>query len=168
MDAQELRIFSLLLAVPNQESISILEEIVQENNWLNEAIEELKNISLESWQVEHTRLFVNGNPTACPPFESVYRSKMMNGPAVIKLEKLYQQIGLEVAEDIPADYLGIILECAAYLLEQKTSIAETNQYSETLWQEHLIKWLPKFVQDLQEQSKLIIYQQLAVKLKELL
>lgn len=180
---QKLRILAGLLATPGEESLTVIEEIAKENHWLYESVQELKNISLEHWQAEHTQLFINGHPkTSCPPFESVYRHSMMNGPACSEIEQLYQSIGLEAVDDVPPDYLGIMLECAAYLLEQKSlppsehlqeeagdlvHIEEIGDYFQTLWQAHLAKWVPKFANDLQKHSQLRLYQQLGLKLKEL-
>jgi len=115
-------------------------------------VQQLKDISLEHWQGEHTQLFINGHPeTTCPPFESVYRHSVMNGPACNEIEQIYQSIGLEPVDDMLPDYLGVMLECAAYLLEQKLPTEqpqESGKYFQTLWQDHLTKWVPKFANDL--------------------
>ncbi len=181
---QKLRLLAGLLAKPSEESLMAIEEIAQENHWLYDSLAELKEMSLEHWQAEHTQLFINGHPkTLCPPFESVYRHTMMNGPACGEIEQLYQSIGLETVADVPSDYLGIMLECAAYLLEQKSfppseteNVNEDNllhieesawKHFQTLWQDHLAKWVPRFANDLQKHSQLRLYQQLGLKLKEL-
>jgi len=174
---QQLRLFAGLLAMPSEESLVAIEEIAQQNHWLYESLPQLKSISLEHWQTEHTKLFINGHPeTPCPPFESVYRHGIMSGQACCEIEQLYQSIGLEPVEDMPADYLGVMLECAAYLLEQKSSATDLQSNSgeikkganfQTLWQDHLAKWLPKFASDLQQHSQLHLYQQLGRQLKEL-
>ncbi|OAD21446.1 cytoplasmic chaperone TorD family protein [Candidatus Thiomargarita nelsonii] len=178
---QKLRLLAGLLAKPGEDSLAALEEIAKENHWLYESVQQLKDISLEHWQGEHTQLFINGHPeTTCPPFESVYRHSVMNGPVCNKIEQIYQSIGLEPVDDMLPDYLGVMLECAAYLLEQKlptehpqedvgdlVHIEETGKYFQTLWQDHLAKWVPKFANDLQKHSELRLYQQLGLKLKEL-
>jgi putative dimethyl sulfoxide reductase chaperone len=177
---QSLRLFSGLLATPTDESLEIIAELVQENLWLEEALEELREIPLDHWQGEHTRLFINGHPkTVCPPFESAYRYGLMNGPSCEQIEEIYSTVGLEAVEGIAPDYLGMMLECAAYLLEQKafTTTADesgeegnpeqTTDLFQTLWQTHLATWVPKFAEDLAQQSQLRLYQQLGMKLKEL-
>ncbi len=169
---QQLRIFAVLLAKPSKDSLAILEEIAQENHWLYESVQELKQISLEDWQAEHTQMFINGYPeTCCPPFESVYLHGIMNSPVCNQIEQIYQSVDLEPVDGVPADYLGMMLECAAYLLEQKNSqssdIENRDQNFQTLWQEHLAKWVPNFANDLQKNSELRLYQQLGIKLKEL-
>jgi len=186
---QQLRLFAGLLAKPSEESLTAIEEIAQEHHWLYDSIQELKEMSLEHWQGEHTRLFVNGHPkTGCPPFESVYRQGVMNGPVCDEIELLYQESGLESVENVPPDYLGVMLECAAYLLEQKSTTPSSEilasqsnennnnlihleedawQNFQILWQDHLTKWVPQFANDLEQQSELRLYQQLGSKLKEL-
>ncbi len=165
---QQLRLFAVLLAMPNEESLAVLEEITNENNWLNDSVSELKEMPLELWQAEHTRLFMSGRPTCCPPYESVYINGIMNGPVCGELEQFYKSIGLESVEDVPSDYLGVMLECAAYLLEQSLSLQNGEEtHFQTLWQNHLAKWVPQFANDLQENSEIRLYQQLGLKLKEL-
>ena len=174
INPQQLRLLAGLLAMPSEDSLDVIEEIAQQNNWLYESFDELKaTVSLEHWQTEHTRLFINGHPkTTCPPFESVYRNGIMQGPACNEIEQLYQAVGLEPIKDMPSDYLGIMLECAAYLLEQKSSTLNSQPNNEVdnfqiLWQDHLAKWVPKFADDLLKHGQLLLYRQLGQQLKEL-
>ncbi|MCK5716966.1 MAG: molecular chaperone TorD family protein [Thiomargarita sp.] len=162
---QTLRLFAGLLAKPTEESLVAIEEIAHETHWLYDAVQELKEFSLEHWQGEHTRLFISGHPkTFCPPFESAYVHGIMSGPVTSELEQFYHSIGLEPIADIPADYLGIMLECAAYLLEHPSY---TDENFQSYWQKHIIKWVPRFAADLQKDSHLRLYQQLGLKLEEL-
>jgi len=57
---QKLRLLAGLLAKPGEDSLAALEEIAKENHWLYESVQQLKDISLEHWQGEHTQLFING------------------------------------------------------------------------------------------------------------
>lgn len=177
---QQLRILAGLLAIPDEDSLAVLEEISQQNSWLTDSFKELKTIPLEHWQAEHTGLFVNGYPkTPCIPFESAYRHSIMNGHVCGEIERIYQSVGLETIEDLSPDYLGVMLECAAFLLEQ-TLTPQANSGEDTevhpeefernfqaLWQDHLAKWVPKFANDLQEHSQLRLYRTVGLKLKEL-
>lgn len=154
--------------MPTEDSLEIIEELAQEQTWLQEAKTELASISLGNWQAEHARLFINGHPKiCCPPFESAYRHGIMNGPSCHQIKQFYQSIGLEAVEGISPDYLGMMLECAAYLLEQQSTDKEFATHWETLWQDHLKLWVPQFAEDLQRYSDLRLYQQLGLKLKEL-
>lgn len=161
----KLRLFAGLLASPSKDSLAVLIELTMENLWLQPAVAELQQMALDYWQAEHTRLFINGHPkTCCPPFQSVYRHGVMNGAICEDIERFYQSIGLETIDGLPPDYLGVLLECAAYLAEQQPVDAEQWQQ---LWQNHIVPWVPRFAEDLQSHSELILYRQLGVKLKEL-
>ena len=161
-DAATLRLFSGLLASPGGESMAVLRELADEHAWLAGAVAELEDVPLDEWQAEHTRLFVSGHPkTACPPFESATVSGSLWGTAGDKLADLYRRAGLE-ATDLPPDYLGTELECAAYLLEQDCS--RSRDLLRELWQEHLASWVPRFHPLLQAESRLLLYRQLAQQL----
>jgi TorA maturation chaperone TorD len=161
--APQLRLLAGLLAAPTEESLSILEELVTEHPWLQAATTELATLSLEAWQAEHTRLFINGHPkTCCPPFASVYRHKVMNSPLCDRLELFYQSVGLVPIAELPPDYLGNLLECGAYLLEH----TDLSQW-QTLQDTFLKPWITRFCQDLQQSSHLVLYRQLGQQLQQL-
>lgn len=161
---RRLRILALLLAHPGEESLAALAELAREEPWLAPAAAELKECSLESWQAEHTRLFLNGHPrTVAPPFESAYRFGQLDGSAGAELQRLYERAGLG-ATGLPADYLGTQLEFAAWLLEE----GDPEGLLPVLWEEHLALWLPRFCEDLAQGSRLQLYRQLAGELGRLL
>jgi TorA maturation chaperone TorD len=85
----------------------------------------------------------------------------MGGTAVVELEGLYRRAGLK-PKDIPADYLGTMLECAAYLQEQGLE-----GLSRELTEEHLERWVPKFARDLTESARLDLYRKLGTRLGNL-
>lgn len=159
-----LRILAALLGSPTGESLAALREAAQELAWLAPAVQELKTLPLDRWQGEHTRLFISGFPkTACPPFESAYRHGSMGGESVTQLLDLYERVGL-VPDGVQADYLGVALECAAYLLENEGTESDTWR---ELWDEHLGRWVCKFAMDLVEQSRLELYRSLGRELAAL-
>jgi TorA maturation chaperone TorD len=154
-DVQSLRLHSLMLCMPDRESLSLLQELSLNHPWMQAGLHELGLTPLEEWQGEYTRLFVNGSPkTAAPPYESVYRHQSMNGPVVDKLHHLYRSAGLATGE-MPADYLGTQLEFSAHLAASKDPRA--SQWLNRLWREHLQHWMPRFITDLCQHSQLLIY-----------
>jgi TorA maturation chaperone TorD len=169
--SKHLRIWGLLLTVPESDSRDVLLEACdQDDIGLDQAaIQELYTKSLDQWQAEQTRLFLNGYPrTPCPPFESVYRHQCMGGPVVADLQHLYQQAGL-FATAMPADYLGVELDCAAYLLDSiagqttlEPSCAQAILHK--LCSQHWQHWLSRFATDLQTQSQWLLYRQLGKQL----
>lgn len=164
MVSRQLRILALLLAHPGEESLAALEEMAREEPWLAPALDELEKLPLETWQAEHTRLFLNGWPrTPAPPFESAWRSGQLDGSACEELEQLYRSAGLS-ATGAPADYLGTQLEFSAWLLEQ----GDPGNLVPVLWEEHLAQWLPGFCEKLEAASDLQLYALLAAELQRLL
>ncbi|VFM95258.1 MAG: chaperone TorD involved in molybdoenzyme TorA maturation [Candidatus Kentron sp. G] len=158
-----MRLLAGLLAAPEEDSLSVLAELAKEHVWLREAAAELAEVGLPHWQTEHTGLFISNYPkTICPPFESAYRSGSMEGVAAQELTELYLRIDLKV-EDVPADYLGAILECAAYLLEMPEP-PDDGLWRE-LWDQHVVSWVPRFADDiLGMKNCLLLYRQLAHRL----
>nr|VFK37801.1 MAG: chaperone TorD involved in molybdoenzyme TorA maturation [Candidatus Kentron sp. SD]VFK42473.1 MAG: chaperone TorD involved in molybdoenzyme TorA maturation [Candidatus Kentron sp. SD]VFK78145.1 MAG: chaperone TorD involved in molybdoenzyme TorA maturation [Candidatus Kentron sp. SD] len=142
-DPNHLRLLAGLLAAPEADSFSVLTELAEKHPWLREPLIELSNLGLPHWQAEHTRLFISNYPkTLCPPFESAYRGGAPTG----ELTALYLRIGLE-ANDISSDYLGAMLECAAYLLEEPDLVDADDLWRE-LWDDHLAAWIPRFAKNL--------------------
>lgn len=162
---QTLRLYAGLLAQPGNDALEVLRELATEHPWLRQPLSELASLSLVEWQAEHTRLFISGHPkTLCPPYESAFVGGTMFGTACEQLGELYRNAGLQ-AEGMPADYLGTILECAAYLLEQPCE--HSRELVDELWYEHLVSWLPDFSRVLHLESNLQFYRALASRLARL-
>lgn len=164
LTTDDLRLLGGLLATPGSDSLETVKALAAEHPWLSPAADELSSLPLDQWQGEHTQLFLSGYPkTPCPPFESVYRNKCMNGSACTEVEAFYQRAGLQIEnEGVPADYIGTELECAAWLLDQG---------EQTLWdelrEEHLNRWAGKFAKDLQAAATLKLYRVVGEQLAEL-
>ncbi|MET0067551.1 MAG: molecular chaperone TorD family protein [Candidatus Thiodiazotropha sp.] len=153
--ASQLKIHNLMLSRPGTDSLDQLSGLAEHHPWLQLGIEELSKTSLAQWQREFTRLFLDARPmTIAPPFESVYRHQQMQGPVVERLSALYRAAGLDDQGPAP-DFLGTQLQFAAYLDESTDPRAQA--WRERLWQDHLLDWLPGFVSDLCEHSRLLIY-----------
>jgi TorA maturation chaperone TorD len=135
--------------------VEVLRDLARERAWLQLALTELEALPLEEWQAEHGRLFVCGHPrTVCPPFESAQLNGMMQGPAAGELAALYRRAGLE-PEGAPPDYLGTMLECAAFLAEQPCGLGA--ELAGELWRGHLDRWLPEFGARLGAEADLMLY-----------
>ncbi len=162
-DPGHLRRLSALLAMPEEGSLEVLRDMLAVAPWLASPLAELQQLPLAHWQAEHTRLFLNGYPkTFCPPFESAYRHSQMSGTTAGDLRALYLRAGLQPME-APADYLGTLLEYAAYLRESDTM----EDLLERLLREHLERWVPRFAGDLQAHARLRLYRGLGEQLAAL-
>jgi TorA maturation chaperone TorD len=154
--SEHLQLLSLLLGTPVRGSLEMLETLAGEHPWLEVPLEELREMPLAQWQGEHTRLFVSGYPkTAAPPFISALRHGLMGGGAEEELRGFYRHLGMEPS-GMPADYLGTLFECAAWLLSQNGRQPELDE----LWQNYLLPILPEFSQRLFEQGCLRLYREM--------
>lgn len=160
---EHLRLLAGLLAAPGEESLAALGTLDVCLPWLEPARRELAGIALDEWRAEHTRLFINGFPrTPCLPFESAQLEGLMPGPSTEAVNALYRKLGLEIDEVFP-DYLGAMLECAAYLTESEPRL----DVEEILWRDHLSRWLPAYGENLQAESRLALYRGLGHELAAL-
>lgn len=160
---ETLRLLSGLLASPDNDALEVLRELAREHAWLGAPLVELEKTPRMEWQAEHARLFISGHPkTVCPPFESVFLNGQMFGESCDLLGDLYCRAGLE-AEGAPPDYLGTMLECAAWLLEQRCG--HGSALLQELWNEHLASWAPRFGATLQTESRLLLYRHLGQQLE---
>jgi len=164
MSAPVLQLSAMLLGMPDKNSLPTLQQLALEHSWLIPPVDELIELPLEQWQAEHTRLFINGYPkTPCAPFESIYRHGRMEGPACDELVRLYADAGVSISDDLPADYLGTMLEFAAMLVDRKTP--EANLQLNDLMEKHLTGWLPQFSAQLMRETRLKLYRSLGERLQ---
>ncbi|MBF0271904.1 MAG: molecular chaperone TorD family protein [Magnetococcales bacterium] len=172
--AAELSLLAHLLSQPVAESLEALEEeALTSAPWLADVLPELRQLPLDAWQGEHTRLFVNGFPkTICPPFVSFWRHGQWGGPLEGVLFQLYQRIGLEVAEGQPLDYLGVLLQASSYCLEVMASkpvdvVSPESEVLTHLLRDHLLLCLPEFAAALRQSAGLIFYRTLGERFERL-
>jgi TorA maturation chaperone TorD len=162
---QELNLLSGLLAEPCEDSLAAIEELAPQLPWLSpEALTQLRETSLDHWQMEHTRLFVSGHPTTdCLPFESVWMEGQMMGEAVMRMANWYQDAGFSIESDLPADFLGTELQFLAFLIEH-------HREQEELMHEVLSDmnaWIPKFTTAVRIHAELLLYKDWAKRLEVL-
>lgn len=166
----DLALLPALLAMPEAESLAVLEEIATTTQWLQPSVAELYQVPLEEWQAEHTRLFITGHPrTACPPFASAWQEGRMQGTALAELAGLYERTGFVPSVALPLDYLGTELEWLLGLL--MVDDADSDERHEAVFSEglaHLQSWIPRFANALQQESSLELYRVLGHKLEVLL
>ena len=162
---QELHLLAILLGEPTEESLPLLEEVAPQLPWLSDAaMAQLRETPLETWQMEHTRLFITGRPhTECSPFESVWREGQMVGESAMALKRLYEVFGFTPDAELPADYLGSELECLAYAL---THHADQEEHLVALL-EHLHGWIPRFAKAVRIHADLELYRDWARRLEAL-
>nr|VFK52584.1 MAG: chaperone TorD involved in molybdoenzyme TorA maturation [Candidatus Kentron sp. TUN]VFK53083.1 MAG: chaperone TorD involved in molybdoenzyme TorA maturation [Candidatus Kentron sp. TUN] len=163
-DPNYLRLLAGLLAAPEADSLAVLAALADDHTWLREPVAELSYLGLPYWQAEHTSLFISNFPkTLCPPFESAY----LRGESIGELAGLYLRAGLE-ANDMSPDYLGTMLEYAAYLLEKPEFTDSDDNLWHELWDDHLANWVPRFSSNLiSTENCLLLYRCLGERLSAL-
>jgi putative dimethyl sulfoxide reductase chaperone len=158
-----LRLAGVLLSSPGGDAVTELRALTIDHPWLDDSLTEIEALPLAEWQAEHGRLFVGvQRRTPCLPFESAQRDGMMPGPATVAMAALYRGLGLE-AHGLPPDYLGSMLECAAFLAES----GDRPEAEEELWRKHLLLWLPRYAETLVAESRLLLYEFLGRELTDL-
>lgn len=162
--AEQLQLFATLLGAPEADSLESLQSLNTQHPWLAGPLCELYETPLQKWQGEHTALFINGYPhTVAPPYLSALRSNQMGGTEEEEMRNFYYRLGLE-ADGMPADYLGTLFECAAWLLQQEERQSE--DFAE-LWDNYLYPVLPNFANRLIEHQGLRLYQEMGRQLSRL-
>ncbi len=156
-----MRVLAGLLAAPDRESLEVLESMAPELDWIGDSLQELRALPLDAWQGEHTRLFINGFPTTpCIPIASVWLHGTIQGQTAEAVNHLYQQAGLQSKTEIP-DYLETLLEAFDYLsVPGKLPEHDRLMLLETLWQDYLVSWVPRFASALVREAGLHIYRRL--------
>jgi putative dimethyl sulfoxide reductase chaperone len=129
--------------------------------------------------IEYTRLFVGPRKLPAPPYESVYRSpdKLLMQDETFDVRAAYARSGFQVAKshNVPDDSIGIELEFMCVL--NKTCIDAFNEqnYSKALMlasaqkefcDNHLLKWIPEFCDDIAAKSTSQFWQNVAVFTRE--
>jgi putative dimethyl sulfoxide reductase chaperone len=155
--AAKLRFCAACLAEPSPGALAALDVASTWQPWLGSAIRQLMHTGLDAWRGEHTRLFVA--PALAPPFASAFREGGINGAAADEAQDFYATLGLASREGLPADYLGSLLECEAYLLENATV-----QDAEAFRRAFMADWIERFVDRLLEHSTLEFYRGLGERL----
>jgi len=168
----EYHFLSLCLLYPQADLLPRLQETAATTGrpWATEMVETFAGESLEALQIEHTRLFVNNiEGVPCPPYESAYVDGHLLTATTAAVAEFYEEWGLQQALET-ADYLPVELQFLAYLLalesqaEDAQAIAMARQQFKT---EHLLRWLPRFAVDLQENAQITFYQKTGMQLAAL-
>lgn len=150
-----------LLGTPGCDALEVLDELLTGWPWLVRAVEEVRSLSLEIWQAEHTRLFLSGFPhTVCPPFASAYLHGCL-GSGLEELSSFYKTLKLEATVGFE-DFLGTILECTGLLIAQ-----EKEAQLQWFWSNYMESWVPRFSADLLQGTNMQLYRDIAMQLSAL-
>jgi TorA maturation chaperone TorD len=104
----------------------MVEELLIEEISLLDLMQGSADEILQSMQIEYTRLFINTayESLLAPPYESYYRhdrSLLMHPSTIMDLKYLFQQAGLDLAEEseLAPDHIAVEFEFMSYLVEEE-------------------------------------------------
>jgi hypothetical protein len=104
---------SLCLLYPEANLVLQLREAaaISDQAWPDALVEAFAGESLDTLQMEHTRLFVNNiEGVPCPPYESVYVDGRLLSATTAAVVAAYAEWGLEQSSET-ADFLPLELQC---------------------------------------------------------
>jgi len=174
---------SILSALLGEESLATLQALVEKPDTpygqAFEAFAQIKSFYLghddmtaimKSLKLEYTRLFAGPNKLPAPPWELVYKTGRLElfQPGVLELRAIYRSAGCLPAEvhHVSDDHLGIELDFLRFLCEKTIVALENNDEEEAerleaihlaFLQDHLLVWVPKFLDDFQPATEEPLY-----------
>lgn len=148
--SSELSLIASLLDVPDVDTKEAVLELAVHYPWLQPAADELAKLPVDVWQAEHNRLFSNNGYANVPI-------------GYVQLRLLCKRMGMGLI-NASADYLGVLLECAAHL---HANPALGKIFWPELWHEHIACWIPGLCSELKHKSRLALYRIIAERLCEL-
>jgi TorA maturation chaperone TorD len=119
-------------------------------------------------EVEYTRLFLNPLGAPCPPWQSVFAPPVGEPPRLMGESHhgalaWYRELGFDtVAENEPADHIGLLLLFYAKLLSEDVAGEELARFR----RDHFA-WLPDFLAKMAAASRHPFYRQLALSTRQL-
>jgi len=129
----------------------------------------------EELAVAYARLFLAGGPHIAP-YESVYirgwseDKPQLWGETTVAVAKFYEKVGLELKSGQVPDHLGLELEAMAVLAECEAARHASGdaagaglleKLQSRFCQEHLIQWVPKICEEIEQQTESSFYRSMA-------
>lgn len=137
-----------------------------------------KKAVLEQLSDEYTSLFIGPKKLPAPPWESVYRSeeRLLFQESTLEIRRCYLKYGFIPAEHprVADDHLALELDFMANLSsiaekafeeEDLSWFRETLEAQKEFLTNHLLFWVPKFAEKIQESPTSSLYPSMAILLK---
>lgn len=116
---------------------------------------------------EYTRLFLGPGTPSVPPYESMYVDGEMMGASLLSLKKDYRKAGIARSSSYkePEDHIAFELKFMHHLceeaLENEERMKECLSLQRKFMDEHLMKWVPDFCDDLYKSKRSDFYKGIA-------
>ena len=157
--------------LPDEELFQKVTDIAQTDQSFAELASCISGLELESLKIDYTRLFVGPFKLLAPPYGSIYlETSMIMGESTIDVRNWYEKEGLDIVINDAPDHIAMELEFMYYLIVKQIEANSdanpqiTQSYLEKqhlFLQRHLARWLPKFVENVQENAQTKFYGKLA-------
>ncbi len=149
MNWEEFKLFSyLFMGVRYNNKVKELLDKVKDKSYYNvvkKITEMIDNGNKDQLSTEFTRCFINDyKHLKCPPYESWYREKTIYGKVVGELYEIYAKYGIQPMKELP-DHIATEMEFLAYLL-----YLGKKDEAEAFIKDHLLKWVPQFIDDIEK------------------
>jgi putative dimethyl sulfoxide reductase chaperone len=135
-------------------------------------------ITTEILQREHARLFVGPFSLSAPPYESFYRDRgRIMGDSTMAVLRCYHESGFDISDECRdvADHVSLELDFLAKLSELELAALERGDHAaaeeirrkhDRFLTEHLLCWLPSFIEAVAEGAELPYYPAVCMLLNE--
>ena len=136
---------------------------------------------IQELKAEYTRLFIGPDKLVAPPWESVYcgEDAMLFQEVTLKVRETYRRFGLQpegyphVADDSLALELAFMAKLSERAMEDlhngdELGLGRLLESSEDFLTQHLLVWIPKFLERMQKAKTQLMYPQLCVALNAFL
>ncbi len=163
----------------SEEEGDILDRVPDELSRLKEAMAAAD--FLDEARGEYTRLFIGPISLAAPPWESVYgqQDALLFQESTLKVRSTYRQFGLipEAYPHVADDSLALELHFMSLLAQRSFEEFESGRAealrvslkgASDFLEEHLLIWIPKFLERMKDSKFRLIYPQFCIILNEFL
>ena len=169
-------LLALADSLPNSESQDAVRQLVKFTNSIpSQNIDELWT----KLAADYARLFLSIHKTPAHPSESVYRDGVMMQFSRDEVLSTYWSFGIDKKTDFtePEDHIAIELGFMMFLCEKayqalkKGKTTEASKYIQSqqdFLEQHLLKWVPKLVDDIIAAGRTQFYKSIALLTKEFL
>ncbi|NYT00667.1 MAG: molecular chaperone TorD family protein [Methanocellales archaeon] len=142
-----------------RDGFEILRKFMKASKEVDEVHERLTN--------EYTRLFLGPGGLPVPPYESMYVDGKMMAPSLLRLKKDYRKAGISKSKDYPEpeDHIAFELKFMEHLcelaLKDRSCSGKYWVLQKEFMDDHLMKWVPDFCEDLYKNEQSDFYKGIA-------
>ncbi len=143
--------------VPIPDLKSLNDDMIEGFKMLKKFMETSKDVEdvHEKLTDEYTRIFLGPGVPMVPPYESMYIDDVMMGKSLLDVKKVYRKAGIGKSRDYPEpeDHIAFELKFMHWLCEEGLNAGDDGRVKEcltlqkTFMNEHLMRWVPKFCDD---------------------